>query len=185
MKDQANQHEPTLTPPRAGLWFVRTAGALIAVWVLLSGKFDAMHLGLGAAGSLAIAASFLRWRSNVPFPYARFFLFVPWHLGQVVLSNLRVTKVALSPQRKIEPAFIERDPIVRSERAMTLLGCGVTLTPGTLTVEIEPGRYLVHSLDDASSDDIERDVMAKRVAEVFDESPREEADRPEREGGGV
>ncbi|MEX0742040.1 MAG: Na+/H+ antiporter subunit E [Phycisphaeraceae bacterium] len=165
-------------PKKVGtfVWFLQTAGTLIAIWVLLSGKFDLLHLGLGVVGSLLLTASFMRTRQGKPFPFLRFFAFVPWHLWQVAISNLRVSKVAISPQPKIQPSFIERDPLVHSDRALTVLGCAVTLTPGTLTVEIEPGRYLVHALDDLSAQDIEQDVMAKRVAQVFGELPGGAAD---------
>lgn len=172
MKDRSDSEAGSKGPrPGDAVRFVQTVAVLTGVWLLLSGKVDVLHLGLGVLGAVLIALSFSEWRWRQRMPWGRFFAFIPWHLGQVVVSNLRVTKVALSPKDGIEPSFIERDPLVRSDRALTLLGCAVTLTPGTLTVEIDKGRYVVHALDDVSAGDIERDVMAHRVGAVFGEGP--------------
>lgn len=180
---ETTHNDPKATRRGVWGWLLQTGGTLIAIWVLLSGKFDALHLGLGVVGSLLIAASLYPPREGRPFPLMRFLAYVPWQLWQVVISNVRVTKVALSPRSKIRPSFIERDPMVRSEQAMTLLGCGITLTPGTLTVEMEAGHCLVHALDDVSASDIERDVMAKRVAAVFGEPLPTEGSAGERRDG--
>lgn len=169
---------------RSAWWYVQSVLTLLAIWVLLSGKFDALHLGFGVLGALVIASSFLRWRRDENFPLLRFLTFVPWQAWQIVVSNFRVMKVVLEPQSKIRPSFVERDPLVKGERAMTLLGCAITLTPGTLTVEMDDGRMLIHALDDVSADDIEQDVMAHRVAGVFSQQVSGgDADEQRGEGG--
>ncbi len=166
-----NPPESSATPrrtPQKWARFVLTAAFLYGIWLLLSGRFYPQYMIIGAMGALLIAAVVFPWGADRSFPVLRFLMFAPWHLWQVVVSNLRVAKVSLSRQAAIEPRFLRVDPGLGNEgRALTMLGSAVTLTPGTLTVEIEPGSMLVHSLDSASSRDIEEGTMARRVKKVF------------------
>ena len=148
-------------------WFFNTTLFLIAIWCVLSGKFDALHLGVGVLGSLFIAASFYSRRSADPFPMIKFLKFIPWHLWQVVLSNIRVAALVLSVSNKINPSFVSENPEIDDIRGLALLGCGITLTPGTLTVDINSDQMLVHSLDDIFAQDIVVGTMARRLQRVF------------------
>ncbi|MDO8834734.1 MAG: Na+/H+ antiporter subunit E [Vicinamibacterales bacterium] len=150
---------------------VLTSGALYGIWIALSGRFSPQYLIIGAVGSIVITAGLLPWRAARPFPVLRFLAFVPWHLWQVVISNLRVAKTALSPLSAIEPQFVRVPPNLgrahNDEGALTVLGCAITLTPGTLTIEITPDDLYVHALDAASARDIREGTMAKRVVTMF------------------
>ena len=48
-----------------------------------------------------------------------------------------------------------------------VLGNSITLTPGTITVEIAPGELVVHAIDEASSADLADGVLDARVGRVF------------------
>lgn len=144
-----------------------TVAFLYGIWLLLSGRLYPQYLLIGAGGALLIALTVFPWKATHPFPVLKFLLFAPWHLWQVLVSNLRVAGVALSRSAKIQPRFVRVNPGTGDARALATLGCAVTLTPGTLTVEIEPGAMLVHSLDAASSREIEEGVMADHVKKVF------------------
>src|SRR5690606_19720457 len=119
-----------------------TAAGLYGVWILLSGRLYPQYLVIGALGSLMIAAGVFPWSQPRPFPVLRFLAFTPWHLWQIVISNLRVARSALSPRDSIQPQFVRVAPNLgaadRDGRALTVLGSAVTLTPGTLTVDISP-----------------------------------------------
>lgn len=150
-------------------WFLNSASTLILIWWILSAKFDLLHFGVGVLGSLVIAANFYSSRGTTEFPLFRFIAFIPWHLTQVVLSNLRVARLALTPGTKFEPSFVHRAPNMTNTHGLALLGFGITLTPGTLTVDISPTHMLVHALDKASAEDIEGEIMARKVRRVFQE----------------
>jgi len=141
---------------------------LLGIWLLLSGKFDAFHVGWGVVGSAVVAWLAFRARPSV-FPVFRFLAFIPWELGQILISNLRVAKAVLQKDCPIQPRLLRRDPGLSDHRALTLLGASITLTPGTLTVDIDEGQMIVHALDDASAQDIHEGVMAERVRRVFQE----------------
>jgi multicomponent Na+:H+ antiporter subunit E len=82
-----------------------------------------------------------------------------------------VARSVLSPTMPISPTFLSQQPGVAGPRALTMLGSSVTLTPGTLTVDVSDGEIFIHALDSASAGDIRDHVIARRVARVFTESP--------------
>lgn len=147
--------------------FLRTTIALAAGWVILSQVFDAFHLGLGILAALALAALRTRRRATGAFPIGRFLRYMPWLLGQVFVSNLRVARLALSPRLRLSPRLLRIPPGVTGRPALTLLGCSITLTPGTVTVDATPDTLVVHALDAASAGDIERGIAARRVQALF------------------
>jgi multicomponent Na+:H+ antiporter subunit E len=147
------------------------AVVLTGVWYLLSGKFDLLHFGTGVITALLIAASVTPWQDRTDFRPGRFVLYVPWLIGQILISNLRVARLVLSWRMPIAPTFISQPPGVKGARALTMLGSSVTLTPGTLTVDVGEDEMFIHALDTSSANDIKNYVVAKRVAEVFPERP--------------
>lgn len=152
-------------------WFFNTTLVLVLIWAVLSGKLDALHFGVGVLGALFIAASFYSSRSggsrSQSFPLLRFLCFAPWLMWQIFVSNLRIAWLVLNFGKKIEPSFVRACPEMTDPRALTLLGCSITLTPGTLTVDIDENEMLIHALDAASADDIRAGTMTRRVSDVF------------------
>lgn len=148
---------------------VLTALLLTAVWAVLSGRFDVLHLGAGILVATAIALNFPGWKDRTRFRFGRFLLYIPWLAGQVIKSNLRVARSVLSPRLRIAPTFVSRRPDVAGDRALTMLGASTTLTPGTLTVDIDEHEMFVHALDSSSARDVEKGIIAGRVASVFED----------------
>lgn len=142
---------------------------LTGIWYLLSGRFDLLHFGVGVATALVIAASYTPVEDSTSFRLVRFLLYVPWLVGQIVISNLRVARVVLTPHMPISPAFVRLRPGVGGARALTLLGSSITLTPGTLTVDIDGDEIFVHALDSSSAQDVRDRIIEQRVAAVFPE----------------
>lgn len=142
---------------------------LMAAWLLLSGKFDAFHVGWGVLTAIVIAATAMAWPRSSMFPVARVLGFIPWHLWQVFISNLRVARLVLTPGMPIQSRLLCDKPGLDDPRAQTLLGAAITLTPGTLTVDIDGEQMVVHALDEASARDITAGVMQEKVRRVFGE----------------
>jgi multisubunit Na+/H+ antiporter MnhE subunit len=147
---------------------------LAMLWLVLSDKRDALHLAAGLASAIGVAVS-LRVqavRAVTRADLVALIRYVPWLVGQILISNLRVARLALSRRPAIRPRFIRRTPELEDPRALTLLAMSITLTPGTLTVDIGPGEMLVHALDDPSGLDIEANTMAERIRPIFREAAR-------------
>jgi multicomponent Na+:H+ antiporter subunit E len=149
---------------KKSLW---TAVILIAIWWVLSGRFDLLHFGTGVVAALLIAFNTRAVTDPSHWRLGRFLLYLPWIIGQIVLSNLRVARLVFSPRMPIQPQFILKPPEVVGARALTTLGLSTTLTPGTLTVDIDGEEMFVHALDAQSAQDVREGVIPRRVARVF------------------
>lgn len=145
------------------LW---TVAILLAIWSVLSGKFDALHFGVGVVTVLLITWG-IHVRRPHPLPLLRLVAYVPWLLWQVVKSNIHVARLVLLSFRDVKPRFVRIHPKLRGDHPVTLLGCSITLTPGTVTVDTDGDWLLVHALDDESAADLESGEMARRVARVY------------------
>ena len=62
---------------------------------------------------------------------------------------------------------------LREEAGIVLLGNSITLTPGTITVEVESQEFVVHAIDDRSAHDITSLQFEKQIACLFDEKGAE------------
>lgn len=155
----------------------RATGAflLLALWALFSAKFDAFHLGTGGATVLLLLwlhaklPPLRQGREQLP-RLLPTLAYLPWIIGQMVLSALYVARVILAHPRSIKPhmvAFHCRQP---SAVQQVLFANSITLTPGTLTVELEEDRYLVHALTPATAGELLEGKMARRIARLSDPS---------------
>ena len=145
---------------------------LFAFWLLLSGHYDLLHLSLGLICCLLVAfvshdllieniSGHRRTRKTL-----RFFFYVPWLIYQIVLANLHVAYLIVNP-RAIDPRIVRFKTKLKSEFSMVTLGNSITLTPGTITMDIVDGEFFVHALSKKVADDLLGGEMERRVAHVF------------------
>ncbi|WP_276259750.1 Na+/H+ antiporter subunit E [Haloglomus litoreum] len=98
---------------------------------------------------------------------ARATVFLPYLLFEVLRANLSVARVILDPSLPIEPSMVEVPHDARSGLERAVLANAVTLTPGTLTVDVDERRLRVHALTSASRTDLQAGALARAVAFVF------------------
>ncbi|MDD2452637.1 Na+/H+ antiporter subunit E [Aminivibrio sp.] len=150
---QADQGGETLRiPPGVFLLFL----VLFASWIAMGGSFSPLFLLVGAI--LCLFISIVTWR---PFFGRRMFfspaglfrrggfflLFIPSFLLAMVKASLEVAFQAFSPALDISPGTFVYRPSLRSKGSIVALANAVTLTPGTLTVDMSPfGELTVHAL---------------------------------------
>ena len=61
---------------------------------------------------------------------------------------------------------------LRHNAAVVLFGNSITLTPGTITAEVDRNNLIVHAMDKALSEDFESKEMESKIADIFkDEAP--------------
>lgn len=147
---------------------LKTIG-LFGLWVLLSGKFDVFHLSVGLLGAALIAwlNTESRHLDEPPFPLVRLVVYVPWLFWQIVKSNIHVAKLILHPDLPIAPKVIRYPTNLGNNHAVVLLGNSITLTPGTVTMEVNSSELVVHALDEGSSNDLTSGDLERKVAHVF------------------
>ena len=169
MNTKASQQPPETTD--AGHWsrLVILAVLLMLAWVLWSGYLKPLLLGLGVFSSLLVVYLAHRMRlGDTHFLEARFLLrlvrYWGWLAGQVVRSSLEVTRAVLSPRLPISPTVAEFDTHCELVSDQAILGNSITLTPGTLTLQIVDGHFVVHALTESGARDILGGEMDRRVA---------------------
>ena len=67
-----------------------------------------------------------------------------WLLGEVIKSSLEVARLVLSPSLPISPTMVELTTTEASDVGKVILGNSITLSPGTVTIDVHEDRLLVH-----------------------------------------
>lgn len=157
--------------------FIYTFLILSGFWILLSGKFDAFHLTLGALSCLLV--SFLSHdllfskkdkQPRKPGIPIRFIIYIPWLLYQIIVANFHVARLALTPKvtDTMEPRIIRFKTKLKSQMAKVTFGNSITLTPGTITVFIEDDEFVVHAISEKTASGLPGE-MEEKIARVFGE----------------
>ena len=158
---------------------MKLALVLVGVWVLLSGILSPLLLGFGLASSLAVAwlAARADRRDGDPVPFVlrlgrlgRYLLWLAW---EIVKANVDVSRRILSPSLPIAPAVRWLPASQRSELGRVIYADSITLTPGTLSIDLVDGWVEVHALNEESLDDLARNPdMDGRVSRLEPEPAR-------------
>ena len=80
----------------------------------------------------------------------------------ILRSALRVMRLIWSP-RVVEPQLLHFDPKLSSAAGRVLWADSITLTPGTITAELEPGAFAVHCLDASTGAGILQSRVLRRI----------------------
>ena len=157
--------------------FILSFLILFALWILLSGRFDGFHLAMGVFSSAFVAtiSGDLMFASRKPSGIFGLWLrlagYVPWLVYQIFLANLHVMYLVFHPKMMdlINPKIIEFDSRLKGDYARMLFANSITLTPGTITVDVKAlGGFSVHCIDDPSGDSLPGKMEEKIIA-VFGE----------------
>jgi multicomponent Na+:H+ antiporter subunit E len=160
------------TPKRGQSAAIRstTAGLLfVAAWVLWSGHYTALLLFFGALSCalvLVIARRTGFFDSDVYSLHLgpRLPAFWLWLLKEIVASNLSVARIVLRPKLEIEPTWVTIDASHLPPAVQATLANAITLTPGTVSVDIDRGIIEVHCLTREIADDLRGGEMLRRAA---------------------
>ncbi|CAN5405342.1 Na+/H+ antiporter subunit E [soil metagenome] len=158
---------------------LRLAALLLIYWVLLSGKFDVLHIGAGALTAVFVAFVTQPLRALHPvigqsvdrplggIRWGAVVLFVPFLVKEIVISSVQVASMVLHPRMPIQPRLIRFRTNLPHPLARLALANSITLTPGTVTLDVEGDEFLVHALTQVSAQGVEAGVMRDRVSHIF------------------
>ena len=150
--------------------FLRTAPFPVVFWLLLSGHFEPLLLALGAL-SVAVVCWLTRRagldHGSVTVAFAlrlpRYFL---WLSGSVLVSTFAVARKVWSPRPDLRPV-VEPTPAPHlQELSQVVYANSITLTPGTLSLDVEENHIEVHSLERSGVDELREGVMLRRVRQT-------------------
>ncbi|WP_245667649.1 Na+/H+ antiporter subunit E [Neptunicoccus sediminis] len=151
---------------------ILSAFALFGLWLLMSGVYKPLVVGLGAAS--AIFAVYMVRRMDrvdqdhlkIPLNPFYFITYLFWLLWEVVKSNVTVTKLILAPHLNLRQHIFRVPNTQKSELAEVIFANSITLTPGTVTVETEGDAFWVHAVSFDDSDHEALADMDRRVTSI-------------------
>jgi len=145
--------------------------ALAILWMLLSGYFVPLLLTLGVLSIILVVLIARRMdvvdHEGQPLHLSwRIIFYWIWLLKEILVSALHVSRVILSPKMPIKPAMLRIKPTQRSEMGHVIYANSITLTPGTVTVAMDDGEFLIHALTQDTADGLLTGDMDRRVTDI-------------------
>jgi multicomponent Na+:H+ antiporter subunit E len=145
--------------------------ALAVLWLLLSGHLEPLILIFGA-----LSIAFVIWiaqRMHVIDGESYPFGLIPrlsgywlWLLKEIVKSSLDTSRRALGPKSAVQPVVFNVPATQRTDLGLVIHANSITLTPGTVTLDLDEDRIRVHALHpDVARDAISSD-MDRRVPDI-------------------
>jgi multicomponent Na+:H+ antiporter subunit E len=131
------------------------------LWLLLTGTFDAQELVAGALVSLVVGAlayrrsgilGGIRWSFVLP---GAILLYLWVFCIALFRSNIDVARRVLSPSLPLRPGVVQVRTGLTSALGRLLLANSITLTPGTLTLDVEDDLLTIHWIDCPPDIDLE------------------------------
>ncbi len=147
---------------------ISLALVLFALWLLLSGHYVPLLIGLGALSVLLVVTIALRMgvvdREGHPIHLSpKALLYWPWLAWEIVKSNVDVARRILSPTLPISPTVIRLKASQKSELGKVIYANSITLTPGTVSIDIDGDKIEVHALTREAAQALRTGDMDRRV----------------------
>lgn len=137
----------------------------------MSGHFEGIILALGA-----LSVMLVMWLSGrmgvidsegVPIRMLpRITPYLTWLFKEIVVTNIDMAKLVLSRDLRIQPEVVEFTLHQKSDVSRALLANSITLTPGTVTMDLDDEHMYVHALTRAAAVDLVDGEMRGRVRRV-------------------
>ena len=121
---------------------------LLIFWLLLSGHYDLMHVSFGIFSvALVMLIHYplrrrlfaLEEERSASLSFSRLLrlsFYIPWLIIQIVVSSLQVARCVLHPRCPFDPSLLRFKTKLKNVSSRVVLANSITLTPGTITLEI-------------------------------------------------
>jgi multicomponent Na+:H+ antiporter subunit E len=146
---------------------------LFLFWIILSQRFtlEIALIGAGAVGLIMLYSKKLLFTPEETTLYnpGKILIFVKFifiMLIEILKSNWQVAKIVLSPSLPISPTFVKIHKTFEKDFDKVIFGNSVTLTPGTLTVDIDEEGFLVHALTTEAAEGLEDSIIEEFVRKL-------------------
>ena len=145
--------------------------SLFLLWLLLSGYFKTNLIIFGVISCALVtyisiklkiySSHHERIKFNLRLP-----LYIPWILKEIIKSNLHVARCILGSINRIQPQIVCSKPSQRTSTGLAVHANSITLTPGTISVDINDNEILVHALTNHTAQGIIDGDIDKRVTKL-------------------
>ncbi|WP_297500575.1 Na+/H+ antiporter subunit E [Thermococcus sp.] len=130
--------------------FAYTVIVLFGIWLLLTASLDTQELATGFVISLIVAALTYDVFTKAglanlhPKRVAYAIAYLPYFLWAMIMANLDVAYRVLHPKRPIRPGIVKCRTVLESDTGKLSLANSITLTPGTITLDVDGDSYFIH-----------------------------------------
>ncbi len=151
------------------LYFASAVAASYVFWLVLSGHYTPTLMIIGAISAFAVVALASRMavvdREGHPIYllHRGLLMYWPWLTWQIIVSGLSVTRVILARRMPISPTLVNVRASQDSAVGIVTYANSITLTPGTVSLDVEPGRIRVHALHPDIAEAVPGSGMDARV----------------------
>jgi multicomponent Na+:H+ antiporter subunit E len=138
-------------------------------WLLWSGLYKPLLMGLGAFSCLlsvylANRMGFFRHQQDLLTLLPRLPGYWLWLLKEIVVSSIDVAKLILKPSMPISPTVVVLTAENKTDVGQVIFGNSITLSPGTVTLDLHEGQVLIHCLSSDSAKELEKGEANRRAA---------------------
>lgn len=142
-----------------------------ALWLLLSGIYEPLLLTFGGLSVLAVVLIAHRMdvidREAVPIHLTAGILgYWVWLMKEIAKSNYDVARLILDPRLPISPRMIRVPAGQKTDLGLVIHANSITLTPGTVSVEVDAGEILVHAITRSAADGTLEGGIDRRVTAI-------------------
>ncbi len=123
---------------------------LFALWMVLTSNFQIFNIIVGLGVSFSIALLYTKLFRHKEFEFISpvwFMVYLYVLLKNLLLSNIQISKRILRPDMKLSPAIVAVKTNLESDWKKLLLANSITLTPGTLTLDIKDDILFIHVIE--------------------------------------
>ncbi len=121
---------------------------LFLAWIGLTNSLDMQELVLGAVLCLIVVYFFTTdAKIDLMALFVKYLKLTPVFLKDLIVSNIQMAKIVISPKIVIEPAIMTVQTTLTNQFDKLLLANAITLTPGTISLELDGQSLMIHVVD--------------------------------------
>lgn len=150
---------------------------MLLFWLILSEHFDLFHISLGVISIITVLLFNSKVRNFEFFPEPenttykfkafRLFSYLPFMFWDITISSFKIAYLIIHPKMPVKTVLIKFKSKLPDMTAKVLFGNSITLTPGTLTLQIKNDEFLVHSLT-SDSTEVHVDIaLTSQIAQLY------------------
>ncbi len=144
--------------------YLATFIVLFVIYLLLAG-FTLYEMALGAIVSAVltlILVKFVNFTIDILLPIKLFkfvVIYLPVFIWKLILANFDIARRVLSPRIPLNPGIVKIPTALKGDFGKLTLANSITLTPGTLSIDIEDDYLFVHTVDVKGHNEVENQKL--------------------------
>ena len=130
--------------------FIFWTSMLFIIWIVLTDSFEMANIILGITLSIGISILYINMFKEKEFEFINpFWLFIYFYIliKNIIKSNIYLANILVRKDLNLTPAIVAVPTRLESDWKKLLLANSITLTPGTLTLDIKDNILFIHIIE--------------------------------------